>query len=249
MSVAYHDEEHTSLDQSTSYDLVGAKSLRPNPQIRDGQMRSIAVTLQWGDDFNPVQVFGQRRAEIIVEHSSDALSSDYEFTTYRLSADWRFETFFQRRLLPNVLDVRVTGGTSTGDVPLQRLGLVDASMGVYSPFGVLKTLRGRPYQGDEHVGLFWEHNFRTVPFEVVGLDALADRSWNLIVFGGHARTWADFPEGSPTEDVALPILIPEQWHHEVGISLSGLFGLLRVDVATRLDAPGWTVGFGAARVF
>jgi hypothetical protein len=247
--LAYHDAEHTSLDRSTSYDLVGAEPLRINPPIRDGRMRSVSASVRFGDAFNPLQVFGQRRAEVAVEHSSEALSSDYDFTTYRFNADWRIETFFQRRLLPNVLDVRVMAGTSTGDVPLQRLGLVDASMGVYSPFGVLKTLRGRPYQGDEHVGLFWEHNFRTVPFEALGLDVLAERSWNLIVFGGHARTWADLPEGSPTVDVAVPVIVPEQWHHEVGVSLSGLGGIFRVDVATRLDAPAWTVGLGAARVF
>lgn len=249
VQLEYHDAEHTSLDRSTSYDVVGADPLRLNPPIRDGRMRSVAATLRFGDAFNPLQVFGQRRAEVTIEHSSDGLSSDYDFTIYRLSADWRVETFFQRRFLPNVLDVRVMAGTATGDVPLQRLALVDASMGAYSPFGVLKTLRGQPYQGDEHAGLFWEHNFRTVPFEAAGLDGLAERSWNLIIFGGHARTWADLPEGSPTQDIAFPILIPDQWHHEVGVSLSGIIGLLRIDLAKRLDAPGLTVGVGAARVF
>ena len=43
--------------------------------------------------------------------------------------------------------------------------------------------------------------------------------------------------------------MPDRVHHELGLSLSGLFGLFRLDVAARLDAPGFAVGVSAARIF
>ena len=95
--------------------------------------------------------------------------------------------------------------------------------------------------------LFWEHNFRTLPFELAGLYSLARRGYNVLVFGGHARTWA-----SEAGRAALAPYVPrvsEGFHHEVGLSLSGLFGLLRLNLGARLDEPGLAVGLSAARIF
>ena len=91
----------------------------------------------------------------------------------------------------------------------------------------------------------WEHNFRTVPLERIGWRWAVERGWGIVAFGGHGSTWM--------RDAArqrwLGDAVPDGWHHEVGVSLSGLFGLLRLDLARRIDAPGWAVGFGAARLF
>lgn len=251
-TASFNDEDHASLPQTTSFDLVGADPLRNNPAIPEGNLRSVGLRLTHGDGFSPFQLFGQNRIEVAVEHSSDALGSDFDFTTFRGSIDWRFPTLGQRRLIPNTLELRLVAGGSSGDVPRQRLGMVDGSMGAYRPFGVLHTRTGTPYQGDRHAGVFWEHNFRTLPFELLELRGLARRGYSVIVFGGHARTWLD-PQ--PSFDDALDLdagpapYVSDGWHHEVGVSLSGLFGIFRVDVAKRLDADGFTVGIGAARLF
>src|SRR5690606_26803248 len=179
-----------------------------------------------------------------------ALGSDFGFTTFATAIDWRFATFGRRRLIPNTLELRLVAGASTGDVPRQRLGIVDGSMGVYRPFGVLHTRTGVPYQGDRHAGLFWEHNFRTVPFELLELRRLARKGYSLIVFGGHARTWLD---REPPEELSLDAgpapYVADGWHHEVRVSLSGILILFRVVEAKLLGADGSTVGIGATRMF
>jgi hypothetical protein len=38
-------------------------------------------------------------------------------------------------------------------------------------------------------------------------------------------------------------------HHELGVSLNGIFGLGRVNLTKRLDKPGLNIGFGVARYF
>ena len=103
-------------------------------------------------------------------------------------------------------------------------------------FGALRAQTGIPPAGDRYALVAYEHSFRTLPFEVLGLHALARRQYNVLVHGTHGRTW-----GGP--------LAHTRWHHEVGVSLSGLFGGLRLDLTQRLDERRTTVGVGVARVF
>ena len=253
LSVGYRVEEHAPLALTTSYDLFGTNNpLRRNPVVQRGTLRAVSASLVIGDDLNLGGIVGQRRLELNIEHSTpDGLNSDFDYTRYALIFDWRQNTFASRRLLPNTLDVRLVAGTSSGNLPAQRTFIADASMGFYRPFGALRTLTGFPYEGDEVFALFWEHNFRTVPFEMLGLRALAERGYNILLFGGHARTWIDLGDlpDDPTSSFFLPPHAPDGFHHELGLSFSGLFGFFRLDFAKRLDADGFTVGIGAARIF
>ena len=247
LSVGYRDENHTSLARTTSYDLLAQARLRANPEIDRGRLRAVTASLVVGDDFNPLGVTGRRRLALHAEHSTpDGLGSDFDYTRVSLVVDWRQETFYGRRLLPNTLDLRLVAGTASGGLPLQRFLTADASLGVYRPFGALRTRGGFPYEGDRVAALFWEHNFRTIPFELLGLRGMARKGYSVLVFGGHARTW--LPDHSE-EDFSYVPAAPRDFHHEVGLSFSGLFGILRVDFARRLDAAGFTVGLGAARIF
>jgi hypothetical protein len=242
LTTGYNDERHTSLAQTTSYDLAASRPLRPNVAVDEGRLRSLVGHLAIGDDASgQVQAVTQRRIDMEAEWSPGSLGGDFDFAQYQISADWAFTTFYPRRLLPNVLQLRVIAGTSTGELPLQRRGIVDGGMSIYQPFGVLHTLDGRPYEGDSYLGVFWEHNFRTVPFELLGLYGPARRGYSILVFGGHGHTRLG-------GDVS-GFRVAKDWHHEIGMSLSGILGVLRVDIAKRLDASGFAVGAGFARLF
>lgn len=248
LTAHYQREDHSPLRRTTSYDLLGTARLRPNPPVFDGEFDALGAAITLGDDFSPLGLFGRNQLTVRVESGTYRPGSlEFNYTRYDITADVRLPTFFRRRLLPNVLDVRLVAGTSTGDLPPQRLGLLDGGLGRYTPFGALKTRGGLPYEGDEYAGLLWEHNFRTVPFELLGLGGFVQRGYSLLLFGGHGRTWladdnvATLPGFAPA--------VPDGFHHELGLSLSGLFGFLRADLAFRLDAPGVTVGVAAARIF
>ena len=118
----------------------------------------------------------------------------------------------------------------------------------YAPSGVFRSLRGRPVEGDRYVAAMWEHDFRSVPFELLGLEALAARNIGLSVFGAHGRTWLD---GYDRDALALWVVQPSDgWVHEVGVSLhGGFFVPVRLDLAYRVDDPGLFVSFGVARLF
>lgn len=253
-----------SVDRATSYDLLGTDELQPsNPPIPEGVLRSQTLTFALGGEDGPLGLFGAKRRLALswergyLETGNTDLwggslffgaadDDDLEFNRFEASMDYAIETFFQRRLLPNELRLRLAGGTFTGTLPAQRFGIVEASLRPYTSFGALKTLPYRPYEGEQHAALFWAHNFRTAPFEAAGLYGLARRGWGLILHGGHARTWISDATRARLEYAPR---VPDGFHHEIGLSLNGVLGIVRLDVSQRLDAPGTVFSIGLAELF
>ena len=168
----------------------------------------------------------------------------HTFTKLSLSANWNLETFFKRRVFSNTFDIQGSAGLLIGDEIPQKLGVVDGALSGFTPFGVLKTRRNRPYVGSRYWTVAAEHNFRSIPFELLGLRVLSDRGWGVILFGGAGYAETD---GSTVMNYATPGT--DNIHTEAGISLNSIFGILRVDFAKRLDAPGNYFGISVPRYF
>ncbi len=246
------NERHGSLDKVTDYSLLEPSTVqRPNPAIVEGWMRSLTLKYAYGDDLVPFSILGQNHFELLVELSDpDIMASDYDFARVHVAIDRSIPTFYKRRFLPNTLYVRLVAGASTGELPLQRFGIVDASPGQYAPYGALKTLKDHPYEGEHYMAVHWEHNFRTIPFEALGMMWFARKGWGLMMYGSHGRTFLSEERLSELQrrtDYVLSYY--DGIHHELGVSLNGIFGLGRVNLTKRLDRPGLNIGFGVARYF
>jgi hypothetical protein len=248
LTVGFNNEKHTSLKKTTDYALFNRSYIqRPNPVIPGGTLRSVEFTLGYGESYIPYGVVGQQRASIHVEHSSpDFLSGDFSFTRYDVTLDWRINTFFTRRLLPNSLDIRLIAGDSRGELPPQRFRIVDGSFYPFKPFGALRTLTGIPYEGEKYFAVFWEHNFRTIPLEILGLRGWAQKGISFIVHGAHTRTRI---KDETRQRLDYTPRITDGFHHELGLSINNLLQLLRLDAAWRLNNGGFYMGVGFARFF
>ena len=247
----FNTERQFSVARNTSYDLFGREQRQPvNPAVNDDLLRSVSLRVAVGDPGPQLGIFGENVLRVDIEHSNaDWLGSEFDFTRFHMQLDGHVETFFQRRMLPNALDLRLVAGTFTGTLPVQRFGIVDASWRPLAVFGTLKTLANRPYRGEQYLGLFWEHSFRTVPLEVLGLYGLAERGYNILIHGGHGRSWISDARQTDLLQQGIPIADPDGMHHELGVSVSGILGAFRLDITKRLDAPGVTVGLGLARLY
>ena len=236
-------ESHRQLTKQTDYSFFGLGRIqRPNPLVPVGEMRSVRVRFALGEEPTPFSPERYRHVSIATEMSSPGLfSSDFDFsrTDIRLAA--RFDTFFKRRLFPNTIDVRLSAGFTTGVPPIQRFGILDGALFGASQNGIFRSLPGRPYEGEHYAGLFWDHNFRTIPFELLGIDPLVRRAIGLSVFGGHGRTWI-----SPARLAGLNYIpgYQNRMHHELGLAVTGLMYLFRIDMTARLDNPGFFVNIG-----
>jgi len=233
------------------YSLFGLHSTRrKNPGIQDGILRSLKFDLELNYESTNFGFTGRRQAALRVEHSADWLNSDFSFTTGRIELDYNIPTFFPRRLFANTLDVHVSAGTSFGTVPHQRFGSIDASVASFTPFGTIKTLRHLPYEGDEFWLITAEHNFRTIPFEWLGLWKLADKGVGIIVFGGAAESRIRSESDVNFEnEFGFTPNVSDGVHYEAGISINNILGVARLDFAKRLDTPGFFIGFSVPRIF
>lgn len=236
-------EEHRNINIApSSYDFFGINNRqRVNPLVDEGRLNALELKWEIGDDYVPYGIIGQRNAEFSIEHSDSWLDSEFSFTRVSGRIDYRFPTFYQRRFLPNAFDVRLEFSSKRGDDVPSHLVAIDSQLGTFAPFGSLKTLTEGPLIGEHTLGFFWEHNFRTIPFEALGWMGVARRGISLIVFGGHAKAWghsSPFPTGD--EDYGV---------HEIGVGLSGFLDLLRGDISFRLDEPAVIFTISTARIF
>lgn len=239
------DEQHTALERDVATVWPFDDTLRTNPPVDEGRLRSVTLSAAFGDGFRPFRAGGIRRIGVDVEHALPWLGSAFRFTQLRGTLDWRFPTLYRNRLRPNALDVRAFAGTGTGTLPVQRLGLLDNRLGPFSTFGAFRSGPQRPYAGTYYAGIFWEHDFTTVPFEWLGLRPLVARQMGVVLFGSHGRTRVD---PGRVDALYAPPHAPSGWHHEAGLALTNLFGTpLRLDLTYRLDEPGFVVGIGLSR--
>ena len=247
ITLAAQREDPESVEAATAYDIWGKPGKpRRNPAVVHEPLLSAAATVRLGDRPGPMLVLlGGRYVEFEIERGA-AEGVGEAYTRFAANAQWLFPTFLSRRLFPNVLSVALKAGGSLGDLPTQRFGIIDGSMGGGLLFGTVRTRHGRPYEGDRYVGFFWEHNFQTTPFELLGLQGLAKRGYGLIVGGAHARTRVS---SSPFARRPGLHLAAEKTHHEITVALNGLLGVAQVGYTRRLDKPDYHVGVTLKRFF
>ncbi len=251
ITAKYILENHSSIDYKTSYDIMGSSMIqRINPPIDEGDLSSLLITYEGGQMDQTFGIIGVNNLKIDIEKSFKILGSDWDFTRFNVDLYKRFPTFFQRRFIPNSLDVRINAGTYIGELPVQKNGVIDAALGFFTPFGAFKSKRYTPYEGASYIAIHAEHNFRSTPFEVLGIPNAAKRGLSLIVFGGAGRTWLSKNQQQffNSQIERLPSNA-EKLHSEIGVSLSNIFSLIRIDVAYRLDEPGVYPGIALTRLF
>lgn len=239
-------ESYNNLEKATNYSIPGGYIQRVNPSVDEGIDNSVSLTISRGSNDAAFGVTGGNNVKVTLSQGLAFAGGDFNYTKVYVEANRRFETFYKRRFLPNTLDMKLVAGGAMGDLPLAKWYVLDTRLSYFTPFGAFKTNSGIPYEGEQAVAFFWEHNFRTIPFEALGLSRLAKKGVGIIAFGGHGYAWSGrttFPEaGWRPNQTSRP-------HHEVGISVNSIFSLFRFDAAFRVDQPGLYAGVSVARIF
>ncbi len=247
-TIGVNSDKHRSLSKTSDYNILGSDfKQRENPGINEGTLRSLYLKMQYGPDYIPFGIVGQNRISLSIETSnSSIIPSDFSFTGYTFSAGWHIDTFLKRRLLPNALDIQLSAGYSSGDLPYQRYGIVDGSLEIFTPFAAIRSRRSQPYEGEKYFAFFWEHNFRTVPFEIINFNFIVEKGIGIIIFGAHGRSWVSAHGHSDLSPNPSDV---DHFHHEFGISLNNIFSLIRIDTSYRLDNGIIYMGLSLARFF
>jgi len=112
--IGYRDDEYRSLQNETSWSLFGGDPFRFNPSIQDGQMRTIVASLEGGRirgySYLPTGFSFRLDAEF-----GKGMGGDFSFNRY--VGDLRSYARMGRH---TGLSVRLRGGYSEGNVPVQK---------------------------------------------------------------------------------------------------------------------------------
>lgn len=249
--LSYRYEEHSSIKYKTSYAITGRDfTQRFNSYAEEGNLGAVRMSLSYGNDKNAWGAVGADDYAFSIEHSGTYLGSDWNYTRFKVDLYRSFETFYQRRFFPNTLDMRLNAGTYLGDLPIQKNEVLDVAPGIVTPFGAFRAKRGIPYEGASYFALNAEHNFKSVPLEMLGWRNATQTGLSIIAFGGIGRTWVKQEQVDEFQQrYGFAPITTDDWHMEAGLSLSNIFNLFRADVAYRIDDPGFYFGISIARFF
>lgn len=229
-SIAFVDEMHVSLPVATDYSVFSrSRTYRSNPSIPEGKMRSMLFTIRYGEPPLPLNVITRDALEVSLEHSTPGFAgSSFDFTRFEAIATLKMPTFARSALFNPGFTFRIAGGLSSGTLPLQRAFTLESASSGIGPFGVMRGMDVKEFGGTGYVACNVEHNFRSLPFLALGIPFLYERSIELILHGGIARTWNRLP---------LPLMETGGWYAEAGFGVNRLFDILRADFTWRVTGP------------
>ncbi|MCS7013700.1 MAG: DUF5686 and carboxypeptidase regulatory-like domain-containing protein [Chloroherpetonaceae bacterium] len=208
-------------------------SFRDNPPIQDGMMRSLTLEFNYGTPF--ATFLGQPTFFVQVEHASATLGSEFDFTRLWATGSLRLRSFFSERFLSPYFAFYLELGTFFGSsLPMQRYFSVESPIGGLAFSNVLVGVSEKELIGTSLASLIIEHNFQAVPFELLGIDFLADENIQLILRAGGASIW----QGTASK-----------LYGEVGVGIGGILGLIRLDgtvgfLQSHSPRFRWAIGLG-----
>ena len=114
----------------------------------------------------------------------------------------------------------------------------------YATFGVFRSLRNHPLEGGKKAALFAEYNFRSVPFELVGLHYFSRNKYELILHAAVGRTWITRCGLNALREVYTPFY-QDELIGEIGLSLrlKYHFAALRLDISRNINDENFFFGF------
>jgi hypothetical protein len=227
---SFINEVQSAAEQTTDYSFFyRSRSYRPNPPITEGKMRAVRLAVRFGEAPVPFGLLQPTALHLTMEHSNPSLtSSDFQFTRYDVVGTLSIPTFARSYFFSPTLLIRVAAGASDGTLPLQRAFDIETGSSGLGPFGVMRAMAVKEFGGNSYLAINAEHNFRSVPFLALGIPFLYENNIELILHGGVARSW---------NTGHLPLQATDALYSEIGMGMSRIFDILRMDVTWRLSSP------------
>lgn len=213
-------------------------NFRLNPVVPEGWDSRTSLQLQWGQDPTGLSVSRQNGLMIRTDFSKSWMGSDFDYASVMINGQVRIPTIYRQNLLAPYLLIRTEVMGSFGHPTFRQLFSPSTVLDRISVSGVFNGLRPWEVYGDRLFSVQAEHNWRSVPFQWVYLDWVAEKAIEVNTGGGFVSA------AQKSGNFGLPGLTKPYW--EVYGGISRLFGLFRVDV-TYTSRKDWvtTVGLGS----
>lgn len=194
LSVTYRHFRQFSMPALTDYSFFGDDSVRANPAIAEGHLRSVAAEFVY--DSRPL-FKNKRKFQRIdspqctlfktgIEYASpEFIDNDFDFRRYYVSLFRR-----QRTLGMGLTSLYAYAGASDGDLPPQRYFTVDFGDQYLTDAGDFLTFDENNFAGSRVLTVRARHEFQKRLWVASGLPLVKDIPFWLSVYGGVC--WTDF---------------------------------------------------------
>ena len=163
--------------------------VRANPLIQDGNDNRISFGIKLGKNPQEFQAKAESGMVLQLDISNPLLGSDFNYKRVRFISQIVAKTFFKELLIAPYLQVGIEGGAVLGEFGAQHSITPNVALNIYAPFQSFKGLSPYEFNGDKMFALHCEHNWRTIPFQSVGLDFLTDLNIDAITGFSLLKNW------------------------------------------------------------
>lgn len=218
-TLAYRYDDYNSVEKNVDWALFGGdKKFRINPEIDEGNMRSMYGELYLDTRNNHENPRRGWYGKLSMETSNSSLKSDFSFNQYILELRHYLSLSRNERL-----DIRFKTGSSEGTLPYQKL----------FQLGGISTLRGfkyKEFEGDRMLLTNIEYNISP---SIFSRDFLFFDDVRLIFFGDIGSAWYADKDSKYSE--GFNKLKFNSLKSNIGVALSNWDGTVRLNIAKRTD--------------
>ena len=224
VKIGFVSEKENSLPEMKYQSIFNSNRMpRENPEIVEGTDRRVSLKILMGKNPTEIQFIPEDGIVAQADLSNPIFSSTFNYKNFRVIGLIKTKTFYEELFIAPYLEMIVDAGIVIGNYGSQHLLSPNTVLGFYSPPGAFKGLNPYKYAGTEMVSLHLEHNWRTIPFQALGLNFISDLYLDFITGASVLKTWnrSDY----------LPGTSKGKPYWEVYAGISRIFGLIRIDVS------------------
>jgi len=196
---------------------------RINPEIAEGFDRKVSLKILFGKDPVEVNFLPENGLTAQLDISNPAFASNFNYEKFRITGLIKIKTFYKELFIAPYLEIITDAGLITGNYGPQHLFAPNTALGFFAPPGVLKGLTPYRYAGNKMLAMHLEHNWRTIPFQALGLNFISNLYLDFITGISVLKTW--------NNSNYLPDTSMDKPYWEVYAGISRIFGIIRIDVS------------------
>jgi hypothetical protein len=162
-----------------------------NPLIAEGTDCKISLNISTGKNPQEYQPMPQNGLIAQLDFSNPFFGSDFNYKRVRVISQFTTTTLYKELFSSPYLLFGLEGAAVVGEYGPQHTLTPNTALNVYSPFLSYKTLKPYEYIGDKMIALYIEHNWRTIPFQLAGINFLTGLSIDFITGFNILKMWND----------------------------------------------------------
>ncbi|MHB8931488.1 MAG: hypothetical protein ACYC5R_12905, partial [Melioribacteraceae bacterium] len=197
--------------------------VRSNPIITGGNDNRISLNVLIGKSPNDYQPMASDGLKVQFDLSNPFVGSDFNYKRLRFISQITTKTLYGELFSSPYFLLGIEGGFVLGNYGPQHILTPNTALNVYSPFLSFKGLSPYEYNGDKMIAVHAEHNWRSVPYQALGLNFLTDLNIDLITGINLLKMWNKSSYFSNNNINSV--------YWEAYLSFGKILGVLRLDLS------------------